>query len=73
MRLHLSDPTYTQKLAAFFQGLGQKALVSGPDQIEVVVPERGLKGASARIELEIYLRVWRVLYPDAAVAVENGD
>jgi hypothetical protein len=73
MRLQLSDPTYTQKLASFFQGLGQKAVVSGPDQVEVVVPERGAKGAAARIELEIYLRVWRVLYPDAAVAVENGD
>jgi hypothetical protein len=37
--------------------------------LEVDVPA----GASAREELEIYLRVWRVLYPDTEVQVESDD
>ena len=36
-------------------------------------PERGAGGAEARTELEIYLRVWRVLYPDAAVEFDRLD
>ncbi len=73
MNLHLTDPAYTDRLASFFRGLGQTAHVAGPDDVEVVVPERGAGGAEARTELEIYLRVWRVLYPDAAVEFDRLD
>lgn len=71
MNLHLTDPAYTERLASFFRGLGQTAHVAGPDQVEVLVPERGSSGAEARTELEIYLRVWRVLYPDAGVELDR--
>ena len=30
-------------------------------------------GVSARTELEIYLRVWKVLYPEASVHMDNDD
>jgi len=40
-------------------------LLDGPIQLEVDTP---------RSELEIYLRVWSVLYPDAEVQVgDNGE
>jgi hypothetical protein len=40
-------------------------LVGGPTQLEVEIP---------RSELEIYLRVWAVLYPDAEVQLDgNGE
>jgi hypothetical protein len=41
-------------------------MVTGPDHVELepVVDDE------SRVELEIYLRVWRVLYPDANVEVE---
>jgi hypothetical protein len=65
MQLRLSDPSYTDRLAHFLRSLGQTVLVDGPMRIEV--------GTSPQ-ELEIYLRVWRVLYPDAEVQLGgNGD
>ena len=63
MQLTLRDPAYTERLASFLRSLGQRPIVSGPDHVEL--EEAG--DATARAELEIYLRVWRVLYPDAEV------
>jgi hypothetical protein len=65
MQLRLSDPSYTDRLARFLRSLGQAVLADGPTQLRVETP-----GA----ELEIYLRVWRVLYPDAEVQLGGtGD
>jgi hypothetical protein len=70
MQLRLNDPSYTDRLANFLRSLGQTALVAGPGQLEVDLPH----AEDSRFELEIYLRVWRVLYPDADVQLENdGD
>ena len=66
MHLSLSDPAYTDRLASFLRSLGQRPLVTGPDSLELE-PE---DDDESRVELEIYLRVWRVLYPDASVEVE---
>jgi hypothetical protein len=63
MQLHLRDPDYTDRLASFLRSLGQRPIVSGPDYVELDVPE----SETERAELEIYLRVWSVLYPDAEV------
>jgi hypothetical protein len=60
MQLRLSDPSYTDRLAHFLRSLGQTVLDDGPTQLVVETP---------RSELEIYLRVWGVLYPDAEVHV----
>jgi hypothetical protein len=65
MQLRLSDPSYTDRLAHFLRSLGQTVSADGPAQLRVETP-----GA----ELEIYLRVWRVLYPDAEVQLGGtGD
>jgi fructoselysine-6-P-deglycase FrlB-like protein len=69
MQLHLSDPIYTDRLATFLRSLGQKVLVSAPNQLEIDVPPT----SSAAAEIQIYLRVWKVLYPDADVQLENGE
>jgi hypothetical protein len=69
MQLRLNDPGYTDRLANFLRSLGQAAIVAGPAQLEVDLPA----GSSAREELEIYLRVWRVLYPDTEVQVESDE
>ena len=66
MRLSLSDPAYTDRLASFLRSLGQRPLVTGPDSLEL----EPVDDDESRVELEIYLRVWRVLYPDANVEVE---
>jgi hypothetical protein len=69
MQLRLTDPSYTDRLAHFLRSLGQTVIVAGRGQIEVDVPPT----RDALVELGIYLRVWRVLYPDAEVQLENGD
>jgi hypothetical protein len=68
MHLHLRDSAYTDRLASFLRSLGQAAVVSGPDELELVAPT----SESARQEVAIYLRVWQVLYPEAEVEIVNG-
>jgi len=69
MQLRLNDPGYTDRLANFLRSLGQAAIVAGPARLDLDLPA----DPSAREELEIYLRVWRVLYPDAEVQVESDE
>lgn len=65
MDLRLNDPSYTERLASFLSSLGQKAMVAGPGTVELIPEDR----EGARLEMDIYLRVWNVLYPDAAVKI----
>jgi hypothetical protein len=69
MQLRLSDPSYTDRLVTFLNSLGQTVLVVAPGVLDVDLPP----GASPRNELAIYLRVWKVLYPDASVQIENDE
>jgi hypothetical protein len=72
MDIRLADPIYTDRLASFLESLGQTAIQCGPGQIDVIVTDREPDRQVALRELEIYLRVWRVLYPDAEIeAVEQ--
>jgi len=61
MQLFLRDPTYTDRLAAFLTSVGRRAAVAAPDRVDLN------ESAVDSLELEMYLRVWRVLYPDADV------
>ena len=63
MQLFLSDPSYTDRLAAFLTSVGRRAVVSAPDRVDI----DETTDDSQHVELELYLRVWRVLYPDADV------
>ena len=63
MQLLVRDPAYTERLASFLRSLGQDPIVSGPRNVEL----EPAADETDRAELEIYLRVWRVLYPDAEV------
>jgi hypothetical protein len=68
MHLLLRDSAYTDRLASFLRSLGQAAVVSGPDELELDAPASD----TARQEMAIYLRVWQVLYPEAEVEIVNG-
>jgi hypothetical protein len=70
MQLLLSDPVYTERLASFLTSLGVRPIVSGPRSLELDPME---KEGPDRAELEIYLRVWQVLYPDAEVELVGCD
>lgn len=63
MNLLLRDPSYTDRLASFLTSLGPRPVVAAPDRLEL----SGGKDEAARLEVEIYLRVWRVLHPEAEV------
>jgi hypothetical protein len=67
MLLQLLDPTYRDRLASFLQSLGQATVVRGPDRLEL----RTAPTDSARQEMAIYLRVWKVLHPEADVRIED--
>lgn len=69
MQLRLGDPIYTERLASFLESLGQATIISGPNEIELLIPDEGRPGEMARREMAIYLRVWSVLYPDAEVSL----
>ena len=69
MQLRLSDPSYADRLATFLRSLGQTVFVAGPGQLEVDLEPT----STSRAELDIYLRVWKVLYPDAEVQPDNGE
>ena len=65
MQLFLRDPSYTDRLAAFLTSVGRPAVVSAPDRVDI--DEAADDSQHLDLELELYLRVWRVLYPDADV------
>lgn len=60
MQLRLLDPVYTDALAAYLRSVGQRPVVGGTDSVEI---------DAERAEVEVYLRVWKVLYPDAEVEI----
>ena len=68
MQLFLRDPSYTDRLAAFLTSVGRRAVVGAPDRIDLDEPPED----SEQLELELYLRVWSVLYPDADVELALG-
>jgi hypothetical protein len=63
MQLFVRDPSYTERLAAFLTSVGRHAVVASPDCVEVAEHEDDLQ----RLEVEMYLRVWAVIHPDADV------
>ena len=68
MQLFLRDPSYTDRLAAFMTSVGRRAVVAAPDRVEVDEHDDDLQ----RLELEMYLRVWAVIHPDADVELAAG-
>jgi hypothetical protein len=63
MQLVIRDPAYTDRLASFLLSLGRSPVISGPGLVELGPPTT----PTDRAELEMFLRVWKVLYPDAEV------
>jgi hypothetical protein len=68
MQLFVRDPKYTDRLAAFLTSLGRHAVVAAPDRVDVDEHEDDLQ----RLEVEMYLRVWAVIHPDADVELTVG-
>jgi hypothetical protein len=56
------DPEYVDRLAAFLRSVGLEPRPGTGHQLEVDADSR---------ELEVYLRVWRVMYPDVEVLISD--
>jgi hypothetical protein len=65
MQLFLHDPSYTDQLVAFLTSVGRRAVVGAPDRVDL----EESPDDSEHVELELFLHVWRVLYPDAEVEI----
>ena len=68
MQLLLRAPSYTDRLAAYLTSVGRHAVVGAPDRVDL----EESPDDSQHLELELYLRVWRVLYPEADVELALG-
>ena len=68
MHLLLRDPSYTDQLASFLTSVGRRAVVAAPDRVDLDENADDLE----RLEVEMYLRVWRVLHPEADVQLTTG-
>ena len=68
MQLSLRDPKYTDRLAAFLTSVGRHAVVTAPDRVDIDEHDDDLQ----RLEVEMYLRVWAVIHPDADVELPAG-
>jgi hypothetical protein len=68
MHLSLRDPSYTDRLASFMTSVGRRAVVGAPDRVDL----DEAADESLRLEVELYLRVWHVLYPEADVELALG-
>jgi hypothetical protein len=68
MHLLLRDPSYADQLAAFLTSVGRHAIVAAPDRVDLDENDDDLE----RLEVEMYLRVWRVLHPEADVELTTG-
>jgi hypothetical protein len=68
MQLFLRDPSYTDRLAAFLTSVGRHAVVTAPDRVDIDEHDDDLQG----LEVEMYLRVWAVIHPDADVELAAG-
>jgi hypothetical protein len=63
MHLYLRESSYTDRLASFLTSLGQHPVVAAADRLDLGESS----DEEVRMEVEIYLRVWRVLHPDSHV------
>ena len=66
MHIHLSDPSLVDDLLAFLRTRQCVALTDPAGRITVSIPESPRKDA-ARLELDLYLQVWRVTHPGVDV------
>jgi hypothetical protein len=62
MQLLLRDPSYADQLASFLRSVGRHAVVDLDENADDL----------QRLEVEMYLRVWRVLHPDADVELTSA-
>jgi hypothetical protein len=72
VRLRLRDPALVDDLLFFFRKRDSQAERVEDGVVEVAILNV-LDDRQARLELDLYLRVWEALHPDAPVEVLRED
>ena len=73
MRILLSDPAYADDLVAYLRRCECRADVVGRAVVEACPPHTNLAASYLRMELDAYLRVWRLMHPESDdVIVDDG-
>lgn len=69
MDIHLDDSRYTDDLVAFLERACCGVEQLGCRRLRACVPDSPLREAE-RLELTLYLQVWRAVHPDAHVRID---
>jgi hypothetical protein len=69
MRILLSDPSLVEDLRDFLQRCNCDVQLRGETMVEASPPERNVEPAYLRMELDAYLRVWRLMHPGADASI----
>jgi len=72
VRLRLGDAALVDDLLFFFRRRDSRAELVEDSVVEVAILH-ALDERQARLELDLYLRVWEALHPDARVEVLRAD
>ena len=68
MRVRLSDPELLPDLLDYLRAAECVVEEVGPDELNVIVP-RAPSDEQARREVDIYLRAWQAMNPNARAAI----
>ena len=72
MRVHVTDPTLVEDLRSYLRRCNCAVYPRGNLEMDAVLPQRDVPHVYLRMELDAYLRVWRLMHPEAdAVIVED--
>jgi hypothetical protein len=66
VQIQLSHPELVVDLVGFFHRAEMRALQVGPAVVEVDLPD-ALDGRQAELEINLMVRVWRLLHPAVTV------
>jgi hypothetical protein len=69
MRILLNDPSLADDLRAFLQRCNCAVELRGATAMEASPPERNVEPLYLRIELDAYLRVWRLMHHGAEASI----
>jgi hypothetical protein len=69
MRILLNDPSLVEDLRDYLQRCNCDVQLRGATMVEATPPDRDVEPLYLRMELDAYLRVWRLMHPGAEASI----
>ena len=69
MRVLLNDPSLVEDLRDYLKRCNCAVELRGATAMEASPPEREVEAVYLRMELDAYLRVWRLMHPGADASI----